>query len=59
MAKRDFAGLDLEATLDEVGDLGALELRTRINGEVLQQGTTANLIFGPADLIAWLSRTLT
>jgi acylpyruvate hydrolase len=46
-------------TLDEVGDLGALELRTRINGEVLQQGTTANLIFGPAELIAWLSRTIT
>jgi 2-keto-4-pentenoate hydratase/2-oxohepta-3-ene-1,7-dioic acid hydratase in catechol pathway len=46
-------------TLDEVGDLTSLELRTRINGEVLQQGTTANLIFGPADLIAWLSRTIT
>ncbi len=46
-------------TLDEIGDLGALELRTRINGEVLQQGTTANLIFAPAELIAWLSRTIT
>ena len=46
-------------TLDEIGDLGALGLRTRINGEVLQQGTTANLIFGPADLVAWLSRTIT
>jgi 2-keto-4-pentenoate hydratase/2-oxohepta-3-ene-1,7-dioic acid hydratase in catechol pathway len=46
-------------TLDEIGDLGALELRTRINGVVLQQGTTSNLIFGPADLIAWLSRTIT
>jgi 2-keto-4-pentenoate hydratase/2-oxohepta-3-ene-1,7-dioic acid hydratase in catechol pathway len=46
-------------TLDEIGDLGALGLRTRINGEVLQQGTTADLIFGPADLIAWLSRTIT
>ncbi len=46
-------------TLDEIGDLGALELRTRINGEVLQQGTTSNLIFGPADLVAWLSRTIT
>src|SRR2546428_3913213 len=45
-------------TLDEIGDLGALELRTRINGEVLQQGTTANLIFAPADLIAWPSRTI-
>jgi 2-keto-4-pentenoate hydratase/2-oxohepta-3-ene-1,7-dioic acid hydratase in catechol pathway len=46
-------------TLDEIGDLGALELRTRINGEVLQPGTTANLIFGPAELVAWLSRTIT
>jgi acylpyruvate hydrolase len=46
-------------TLDETGDLGALGLRTRINGEVLQQGTTANLIFGPAELVAWLSRTIT
>lgn len=46
-------------TLDEIDDLGALGLRTRINGEVLQQGTTANLIFGPAELVAWLSRTVT
>ncbi|MCW3057893.1 MAG: 5-carboxymethyl-2-hydroxymuconate delta-isomerase [Solirubrobacterales bacterium] len=46
-------------TLDEIPDLAGLELRTRINGEVLQHGTTANLIFGPADLIAWLSRTIT
>src|SRR2546421_8225200 len=46
-------------TLDEIGDLGALELRTRISGDVLQRGTTANLIFGPAELLAWLSRTIT
>jgi acylpyruvate hydrolase len=46
-------------TLDEVGDLAALELRTRINGDVLQRGTTANLIFGPSELVAWLSRTIT
>jgi 2-keto-4-pentenoate hydratase/2-oxohepta-3-ene-1,7-dioic acid hydratase in catechol pathway len=46
-------------TLDEIGDLGALAVRTRVNGEVLQQGTTANLIFGAAELIAWLSRTIT
>ncbi len=46
-------------TLDELGDLGELTLRTRINGEQFQEGTTANLIFGPAELIAWLSRTIT
>jgi 2-keto-4-pentenoate hydratase/2-oxohepta-3-ene-1,7-dioic acid hydratase in catechol pathway len=46
-------------TLDEIDDLSELKLRTRINGETLQQGTTANLIFGPAELVAWLSRTIT
>jgi acylpyruvate hydrolase len=46
-------------TLDEIDDLAALDLRTRVNGETLQQGTTANLIFGSAELVAWLSRTIT
>jgi acylpyruvate hydrolase len=46
-------------TLDEIEDLQALGLRTRVNGELVQQGTTANLIFGPAEVLAWLSRTMT
>jgi 2-keto-4-pentenoate hydratase/2-oxohepta-3-ene-1,7-dioic acid hydratase in catechol pathway len=46
-------------TLDEITDLAALELRARVNGELLQRGTTAEVIFGPADLVAWLSRTIT
>ncbi|MHB8532642.1 MAG: fumarylacetoacetate hydrolase family protein [Solirubrobacteraceae bacterium] len=46
-------------TLDEAGELGALTLRTRIDGETVQEGTTANLIFGPAELVSWLSRTIT
>jgi acylpyruvate hydrolase len=46
-------------TLDEIDDLRALTLRTKVNGELLQQGTTANLIFGPAEVVAWLSRTMT
>lgn len=46
-------------TLDEVGDLQNLALRTRINGEVVQEGTTAQMIFAVADTIAWLSRTMT
>jgi len=25
----------------------------------VQEGTTANLIFGPAEVVAWLSRTMT
>jgi 2-keto-4-pentenoate hydratase/2-oxohepta-3-ene-1,7-dioic acid hydratase in catechol pathway len=47
------------ATLDEIEDLADLKLRTRIDGETVQEGTTANLIFGPAELVSWLSRTLT
>jgi acylpyruvate hydrolase len=46
-------------TLDEIEDLHTLGLRTRIDGELLQQGTTANLVFGPAEIVAWLSRTMT
>ncbi|HUH80557.1 MAG TPA: fumarylacetoacetate hydrolase family protein [Solirubrobacteraceae bacterium] len=46
-------------TLDELEDLDGLVLRTRVNGEQLQQGTTANLIFGAAELVSWLSRTMT
>jgi 2-keto-4-pentenoate hydratase/2-oxohepta-3-ene-1,7-dioic acid hydratase in catechol pathway len=46
-------------TLDEIGDLQSLALSTRVNGETLQRGTTADQIFGVADVIAWLSRTMT
>jgi acylpyruvate hydrolase len=46
-------------TLEEIADLQSLTLRARINGEQLQEGTTANQIFGVAETIAWLSRTMT
>jgi acylpyruvate hydrolase len=46
-------------TLDEAGDLSALGLRTRINGEVVQEGNTRELIFDVPTTIAWLSRTVT
>jgi 2-keto-4-pentenoate hydratase/2-oxohepta-3-ene-1,7-dioic acid hydratase in catechol pathway len=46
-------------TLDEIADIQALGLRTRINGELLQEGTTAEQIFGVAEVVAWLSRTMT
>lgn len=45
--------------MDEIEDLQALTLRTRVNGEVVQEGTTANMIFAVAETIAWLSRTMT
>jgi len=46
-------------TLEEAGDLGALGLRTRINGKQVQEGNTSNLIFSVAAAVAWLSRTMT
>ena len=46
-------------TLDEVGELQGLGLRTRVNGELLQEGCTRDQIFGVAYTVAWLSRTLT
>jgi 2-keto-4-pentenoate hydratase/2-oxohepta-3-ene-1,7-dioic acid hydratase in catechol pathway len=46
-------------TLEEAGDLGSLGLRTRINGKVVQEGNTSNLIFSVASSVAWLSRTIT
>jgi acylpyruvate hydrolase len=46
-------------TLEEAGDLQALGVRTRIDGETVQEGTTADQIFAVAEVLAWLSRTLT
>jgi 2-keto-4-pentenoate hydratase/2-oxohepta-3-ene-1,7-dioic acid hydratase in catechol pathway len=45
-------------TLDEVGDLQSLGLRTRVNGELLQEGSTADMIFAVAETVSWLSRTM-
>jgi acylpyruvate hydrolase len=46
-------------TLDEIEDLHALGVRTRINGELLQEGNTRELIFNVPETIAGLSRTMT
>lgn len=46
-------------TIDEIQDLQNLAVRTRVNGELLQDGNTGNMIFGVAETIAWLSRTMT
>jgi 5-oxopent-3-ene-1,2,5-tricarboxylate decarboxylase / 2-hydroxyhepta-2,4-diene-1,7-dioate isomerase len=44
---------------DEVPDPQALALRTRVNGRVVQQGTTAAMIHGVAALIEYLSGFMT
>jgi 2-keto-4-pentenoate hydratase/2-oxohepta-3-ene-1,7-dioic acid hydratase in catechol pathway len=46
-------------TLDEIDDLHALGVRTRINGELVQEGNTRELIFSVPETVAWLSRTIT
>jgi 2-keto-4-pentenoate hydratase/2-oxohepta-3-ene-1,7-dioic acid hydratase in catechol pathway len=45
--------------MDEIADLQALGLRTLINGAIVQEGNTSEMIFGIAETIAWLSRTMT
>jgi acylpyruvate hydrolase len=45
--------------LDEIEDLQALPIRARVNGETLQDGTTADMIFGVAETIAFLSQIMT
>jgi 2-keto-4-pentenoate hydratase/2-oxohepta-3-ene-1,7-dioic acid hydratase in catechol pathway len=44
---------------DEMGDLQALRVQCRVNGETLQDGTTADMIFPVAETIAFLSRLMT
>ncbi len=41
---------------DEYGDLQDLRVRCRVNGETLQDGTTADMIFGVHHLVRYLSR---
>jgi 2-keto-4-pentenoate hydratase/2-oxohepta-3-ene-1,7-dioic acid hydratase in catechol pathway len=45
--------------MDEIEDLQALAIRARVNGETLQDGTTADMIFGVAETIAFLSQIMT
>ncbi len=46
-------------TADEVGDPQRLAIRTTVNGAVVQDGTTADMIFTVAEVIASLSSTMT
>jgi 2-keto-4-pentenoate hydratase/2-oxohepta-3-ene-1,7-dioic acid hydratase in catechol pathway len=45
--------------LDEIDDLQALAVRARVNGETVQDGTTADMVFSVAETIAFLSRLMT
>jgi 5-carboxymethyl-2-hydroxymuconate isomerase len=44
---------------EEVGDPQALRIQCRVNGETVQDGSTADMIFGVAELVAYVSATIT
>ncbi len=46
-------------TADEVNDPQALVIETRVNGELRQRGSTADMIFGCAEIVSYLSRVMT
>jgi len=46
-------------TLEAIENIQALPVRTRVNGNTVQDGNTADMIFGVAETIAFLSQIMT
>jgi acylpyruvate hydrolase len=46
-------------TGDEVGDAADLEVRCEVDGAVMQQSRTSDLLFGPAEIAAYASQAIT
>lgn len=46
-------------THDEIGDPQALDLETRVNGQVMQKSNTRNLVFDVPYLVSYLSQVFT
>lgn len=46
-------------TLDEIGDVQDLRLTSLVDGQVMQEGTTADMIFSVAELIEFISEDIT
>ena len=44
---------------DEVSDPQALAIRAILNGETMQDSTTANMVFGVAEIIEYVTRVIT
>ena len=47
------------APREDVGDPQSLRISCRLNGETVQNGSTADMIFGVAELVAFVSETIT
>jgi 2-keto-4-pentenoate hydratase/2-oxohepta-3-ene-1,7-dioic acid hydratase in catechol pathway len=54
-----FAPLSEPRRIDDVPDLQSLNLETRLNGELRQNGHTSDMIFPVEELIAYISRYMT
>jgi 2-keto-4-pentenoate hydratase/2-oxohepta-3-ene-1,7-dioic acid hydratase in catechol pathway len=46
-------------TRDQLGESPELAITTQLNSEVMQSSSTANLIFSPADIITFVTRSIT
>jgi acylpyruvate hydrolase len=46
-------------TPDEVDDAADLEIRCEVDGEVMQRSRTSDLVFSPADIVAYVSQIMT
>ncbi len=46
-------------TVDEAGPPEAMEVRCEVDGEVVQQASAGDLVFGPRQLVAYLSQIIT
>jgi 2,4-didehydro-3-deoxy-L-rhamnonate hydrolase len=46
-------------TADEIADPGHLAIRCLVNGEVMQDSNTDQMIFGVAELVSFISQTIT
>jgi len=46
-------------TADEVPDPQALDVMCEVSGQVMQKGTTRNMIFGCAQIVSYLSQFMT
>jgi acylpyruvate hydrolase len=46
-------------TPDEVGDAADLEVRCEVDGAVMQQSRTSDLLFGPAQIVSYASQAIT
>jgi 2-keto-4-pentenoate hydratase/2-oxohepta-3-ene-1,7-dioic acid hydratase in catechol pathway len=47
------------ATTDEITDPQKLGIRCRVNGETLQDSNTADMIFGVAEIVSFISQAIT